>query len=72
MPAVLGESAVLIEECLELGTGWLIDDILSERHWKGGHKRSISRAPPTSKLPPHGYPAFLRAISEPASRLALA
>jgi hypothetical protein len=42
---------VLVEERLELGTGWLIDDILSERRWKGGHKRSISRAPPTSKLP---------------------
>jgi len=25
---------VLIEERLELGTGWLIDDILSERPWK--------------------------------------
>jgi hypothetical protein len=41
---------VLVEERLELGTGWLIDDILSERRWKGGHKRSISRAPPTSKF----------------------
>jgi hypothetical protein len=39
---------VLVEERLELGTGWLIDDILSERPWKGGHKRSISRALLTS------------------------
>ncbi len=44
-------TAVLVEERLELGTGWLIYDILSERRWKGGHKQSISRAPPTSKLP---------------------
>jgi hypothetical protein len=42
---------MLVEECLELATGWLIDDILSERRRKGGHKRSISRAPPASKLP---------------------
>jgi hypothetical protein len=44
-------TAVLIEERLELGTGGLIDDILSERGWKGGHKRSISGAPPTRKVP---------------------
>ena len=42
---------MLVEERLELGTGWLIDDILSERRWKGGHRRSISGAPATSKLP---------------------
>ena len=49
--AAIESIAVLVEEGLELGTGWLIDDILSERRWKGGHKRSISGAPPTSKLP---------------------
>ena len=49
--AAIEFTAVLVEERLELGTGWLIDDILSESRWKGGHKRSISRAPPTSKLP---------------------
>jgi DNA-binding CsgD family transcriptional regulator len=38
-------TAVLIEERLELGTGWLIDDILSERPWKGGHEPSVSGAP---------------------------
>jgi hypothetical protein len=43
--------AVLVEERLELGTGRQIDDILSERRWKGGHKRSISGALPTRKVP---------------------
>ncbi len=33
------------------GHGRLINDILSERRRKGGHKRSVSGAPPTSKLP---------------------
>jgi hypothetical protein len=47
---------VLIEERLELGTGWLIDDILSERCWKGGHKRSISGVPPTRKVRLPGTP----------------
>jgi hypothetical protein len=47
-------TAVFVEERLELRTGWLIDDILSERRWKGGHKRSVSAAPDTSKLPPIG------------------
>jgi hypothetical protein len=47
--AAIEFTAVLVEERLEQGTGWLIDDILSERPWKGGHKRSISRAPPTRK-----------------------
>jgi hypothetical protein len=42
---------VLIEERLELGTGRLIDDILSERRWKGGHKRSISGGPAHGKVP---------------------
>jgi hypothetical protein len=42
--------AVVVEERLELAMGLLIDDILSERRWKGGHERSISRAPLTSKL----------------------
>jgi len=49
--AAIELTAVLVEEHLELGTGWLIDDILSERRWKGGHKQSISGAPPTSKRP---------------------
>ena len=49
--AAIESIAVLVEERLELGTGWPIDDILSERRWKGGHKRSISGAPPTSKPP---------------------
>jgi hypothetical protein len=55
-------TAVLIEERLELGTGWLIDDILSERCWKGGHKRSISGGPPTRKVPLIGIRVFNRAI----------
>jgi hypothetical protein len=25
--------AVIIEECFELGPGWLIDDVLDERRW---------------------------------------
>jgi FAD/FMN-containing dehydrogenase len=41
---------VLIEERLELGTGWLIDDILGERCWKGRHLQSISGALPTRKV----------------------
>jgi len=24
---------VIIEECFELGPGWLIDDVLDERRW---------------------------------------
>jgi hypothetical protein len=32
--AAIEFTAVLVEERLELGTGWLIDDILSERPWK--------------------------------------
>src|ERR1700735_2267022 len=49
--AAIESGAVLIEEGLELGTSWQIDDILSERRWEGGHKRSISGALSTSKLP---------------------
>jgi len=49
--AAIEFTAVLVEERLELGTGWLIDDILSGRRWKGGHKRSISGTPPTGKVP---------------------
>lgn len=49
--AAIKFTAVFVEERLELGTSRLIDDILSERPWKRGHKRSISRAPPASKLP---------------------
>ena len=44
--AAIEFTAVLVEERLELGTGWLIDDILSERPWKGGHKRSIQERRP--------------------------
>ena len=47
--AAIEFTAVLVEECLELATGWLIDDILSERRWKGGHKRSISERRPRGK-----------------------
>jgi len=56
--AAIESGAVLIEEGLELGTSWQIEDILSERRWEGGHKRSISAALPTSKLPliGHGLP----------------
>ena len=32
--AAIEFTAVLVEERLELGTGWLIDDILGERPWK--------------------------------------
>jgi hypothetical protein len=49
--AAIESTAVFVEEHLELGTHWLIDDILSERRWKGGHKRRISGPPPTSKPP---------------------
>jgi hypothetical protein len=48
--AAIELAAVLIKECLELGTGWLIDDILSERCWQERHKRSISGALPTRKV----------------------
>ncbi len=44
--AAIESAAVLVEERLELGAGWLIDDIRGERPWKGGHKRSISRELP--------------------------
>jgi len=60
-------AAVLVEERLELGAGWLIDDILSECRWKGGHKRSISRAPPTSKPPLTGKTEGLRLHRKPPS-----
>lgn len=32
--AAIEFTAVLVEERLELGVGWLIDDVLSERPWK--------------------------------------
>src|ERR1017187_4267 len=75
--AAIEFTSVLVEERLELGTGWLIDDILSERPWKGGHKQSISRAPPTSNyrssamssvsgLGSLGYPALSCWIAVPA------
>jgi hypothetical protein len=32
--AAIEFTPVLVEERLELATGWLIDDILSERPWK--------------------------------------
>jgi hypothetical protein len=35
---------MLVEECLELGTSWQIDEILSERRWKRGHKHFKSAA----------------------------
>jgi hypothetical protein len=54
---------VLVEERLELGTGWLIDDILSERRRKGGHNRSISAAPPTRKAPHIGNARRPRGLS---------
>src|SRR5271169_257204 len=57
--AAIELTAVLVEERLELGTGWLIDDILSERRWQGGHKRSIPRALPASKLPPNRHQCAL-------------
>jgi hypothetical protein len=43
--AAVEVAAVLVEERLELGAGWLVDDMFSERCRKGGHKRSISPAP---------------------------
>ena len=47
--AAIEFTAVLVEERLELGAGWLIDDILSGRRWKGGHKRSIQERRPRGK-----------------------
>ena len=37
MSAAIKRTAAVVEEPLELGTGWLADDILSERRRKGGH-----------------------------------
>jgi len=47
--AAIEFTAVLVEERLELGTGWLIDDILSERRWKGGHKEAFQKRRPRRK-----------------------
>jgi hypothetical protein len=41
---------VLVEEHLELGLGWLIDDVLGERRREGRHARSISRPSARSNL----------------------
>jgi hypothetical protein len=43
-------TAVLAEEHLELGPGWLIDDVLGGRRWEGRHERSISGPAPASQL----------------------
>jgi hypothetical protein len=42
-------TAVLIEERLELGMGWLIDDILSERCWQGGISEAFQERCPRGK-----------------------
>src|SRR5215471_5828959 len=43
--------AVLVEEHLELGPGWLTDNVLGRHRWEGRHELSISAWPRTSQLP---------------------
>src|SRR5262249_39629996 len=43
--------AVLVEEHLELGPGWLTDNVLGRHRWEGRHELSISAWPCTSQLP---------------------
>src|SRR4051812_45454518 len=46
--AAVERFAVLVEECLELGPGWLIDEVLGERRRQGRHVRSMPRPSPKS------------------------
>src|SRR6516162_2291438 len=43
--------AVLVEEHLKLGPGWLAEDVFGRHRWEGRHELSISAWPCTSQLP---------------------